>query len=202
MRVTTAMTAMTVVAHWLRRGWRNASRASRSRARTTAAPAWRRLLLALPRSVARQPPASTGQRWGEAGQAIVWAAVMMPAFLAVLGLALDAGVVFNARRELQHVAAGAAHAGATQIDHGRYRQAATVALDPRRAEQAAAEYVAAQAGLGIELEAVAADQRQVVVTVGREVGTSFLRIVRIPQVRVRATAPAEVRHGIAGAIRD
>ena len=67
----------------------------------------------------------TMNRWrptgGQAGQAIVWAAVMLPLFLAVVGLAIDGGVVFAARRELQNVADAGARPGAMQVDHGAYR---------------------------------------------------------------------------------
>ena len=54
-----------------------------------------------------------GADWGSAqsGQAIVWVAVMMPFFLSVVGLAIDGGIVFSARRELQNVADSAACRG-------------------------------------------------------------------------------------------
>ena len=58
---------------------------------------------------------------GEAGQALVWTAVMLPLFLSVIGLAIDAGTIFDARRELQNVADSAARAGAMQIDQARVK---------------------------------------------------------------------------------
>lgn len=130
------------------------------------------------------------------GQAIVWAAVMLPLFLSVIGLTIDAGIVFSARRELQNVADSAARAGAMQIDQRVYRDSsgATVVLDTAAARQVAAEYVASQ-GSGLTATIYAEPQR-VVVQVSRDVPTGFLRIVGIETVRVIATAPADVRYGI------
>lgn len=130
------------------------------------------------------------------GQVIVWVAVMFPLFLAIVGLALDGGLVFNAHRELQNLADGAARAGAMQIDQQVYRESsgATVVLDPDQARQVAAAYAADQ-GKGFAAT-VDADTQRVGVRLDRDVPLSFLRLVGIDQVRITATAPAEVRHGI------
>lgn len=129
------------------------------------------------------------------GQAIVWVAVMLPLFLSVVGLAIDAGIVFDARRELQNAADAAARAGAMQVDEQTYRASsgATVVLDQPAARRVAAEY-AAQQGVGVAV--IAVEPQRVVVEVSRDVPTSFLRLVGISTVRVTATAPAEVRYGI------
>jgi Flp pilus assembly protein TadG len=125
-----------------------------------------------------------GARSAQDGQAIVWAAVMLPLFLSVVGLTVDAGIVFDARRELQNVADSAARAGAMQVDQQAYRASSgsTVVLD-----QAAARRVAAT---------IAVEPQRVVVQASSEVPTSFLRLAGITSVRVSATAPAEVRYGI------
>jgi methionine-rich copper-binding protein CopC len=83
-----------------------------------------------------------------------------------------------------------------QIDQQLYRQSngATVALDVNRARQVAADYVSAQAP-GVT-DKVAADPQQVVVQVNEQVNTSFLRIVGINTVPIRAIAPARIRYGI------
>lgn len=132
----------------------------------------------------------------QSGQAIVWVAVMMPFFLSVVGLAIDGGIVFSARRELQNVADSAARAGAMQIDQRVYRDSsgATIALDASAARQVAAEYLAGQ-GSGLAAMVTAEPQR-VVVQVSREVPTGFLRLVGIDTVRISATALADVRFGI------
>jgi len=134
-------------------------------------------------------------RRGEAGQALVYVAVMLPLFLAIVGLAVDGGVVWGARRELQNVADTAARAGAMQIDLGAYRQSAgeVIVLDPTSARETAAGYLADTPGLVAEVQA---DQQRVVVTVSREVRLTFLRIVGLETVRIDAVAPAGVRFGI------
>lgn len=120
---------------------------------------------------------------------------MLPLFLSVVGLAIDGGVVFNARRELQNAADSAARAGAMQVDVRVYRETAgaRVVLDEPRARQVAAEYVGRQASLAAT---IVVEPRRVVVEVSRDVPTSFLRLVGVGTVRIGATAPAEVRHGI------
>lgn len=132
----------------------------------------------------------------QAGQAIVWAAVMLPLFLSILGLAIDGGVVFDARRGLQNVADGAARAGAMQLDEQTYRASSgqTIVLDPGSAQQVAAAYIGSQ-GSGMTAT-VTADSQHVIVTANRSVPTSFIRIVGITTVLVSATATAEVQHGI------
>ena len=137
-----------------------------------------------------------GARSVQAGQAIVWAAVMLPLFLSVVGLTIDEGIVFDARRELQNVADSAARAGAMQVDQQAYRASsgATVVLDQAAARQVAAEYAASQ-GQGLAAT-IAVEPQRVVVQASREVPTSFLRLVGITSVRVSATASAEVRYGI------
>jgi len=132
------------------------------------------------------------------GQAIVWAAVMFPLFLSVVGLAIDASVAFDARRELQNVADAAARAGAMQVDQQTYRASSgkTVVLDQAAARQVAAEYIAEQ-GAG-DTAMVAVEPQRVVVEVSRNVPTSFLRLVGISTVRVSAVATAAARYGISG----
>ena len=132
----------------------------------------------------------------EAGQAIVWVAVMLPFFLAVVGLSLDGGLVFDARRELQNVADAAARAGAMQVDEQAYRASfgQQVVLDPDAAYAAAVDYLTLQPGH--VTGSVRVERQAVQVAVGRDVPTGFLRLVGIETARVTATAVAEVRHGI------
>lgn len=140
-------------------------------------------------------------RAAESGQAIVWAAVMLPLFLSVVGLAIDAGIVFSARRELQNVADSAARAGAMQVDERTYRASpgTSVVLDQTAAQQLATEYAASH-GKGLAAR-VGVEPQRVVVSVSRDVPTGFLRLVGITTVRVSATAPAELRYGIERANR-
>ena len=130
------------------------------------------------------------------GQAIVWTAVMLPLFLAVVGLAVDGGLVFSARRELQNVADSAARAGAQQIDVRAYRESRgrTVVLDEPAAHRVAAE-AAARQGTSRDIR-IEVEPSRVQVDVSRDAPTSFLRVVGVDSVRVTAAATAEVRHGI------
>jgi Flp pilus assembly protein TadG len=121
---------------------------------------------------------------------------MLPYFLAIVGLAIDGGIVFNARRELQNVADGAARAGAEQLNLQAYRDTngADVELDRASALRAAYDYLDAYAP-GLPREATAAPHR-VVVTVQTQVPAVFLRVVGISSAPVVATAPAEAFHGV------
>lgn len=131
-------------------------------------------------------------RWG---QALLMVAVMMPLFLSVIGLAIDGGLVLDARRELQNTADAAARAGAMQVHVERYRASGgeQVVLDRALARQAVVEYLA---GRRVQLADLEIGMRRVTVSVSREVSLSFLRVVGFDAVRIHATAPAEVRYGI------
>lgn len=130
------------------------------------------------------------------GMALVWVAVMMPLFCAIVGLAMDGGLVFKAQRELQDTADAAARAGAMQLDQQAYRQSdgQSVALNPDQARQVAAQYAASEAP-GVTGQ-VGADTQQVVVQLQEQVPTTFLRIVGINSVPIKAVAPARLRYGI------
>src|SRR5688572_22618740 len=130
------------------------------------------------------------------GQAIAWTAVMLPLFLAIVGLAGDGGLVFSARREIQNVTDSAARAGAQQIDLRVYRESRgrTVVLDESAARRVAAEHAERQ---GNDLEVrIEVNPNRVRVEAARDAPTSFLRLIGIGTVQVSAAATAEVRHGI------
>lgn len=146
-------------------------------------------------------PGACRRRAAQAGQVAVFVAVLLPLFLAVIGLALDGGLVFSARRELQNVADGAARAGAMQIDVATYdaTNGQTVVLDRRQATQVASEYIVSQDPR--VAASIDAEPQRVVVQAGRTVPTGFLRVLGIASVQISATASAEVRHGITQANR-
>lgn len=132
----------------------------------------------------------------EAGQSIVWTAVMLPLLLSVVGLALEAGLVFNARLQLQNVVDAAARAGVSQIDDVAYRASGNsrVVLDTPRARTAAVASLAGQRpGL---VGTVDVESESIVVEARREVATSFLRVIGVRTVRVVASARAEPRYGV------
>jgi Flp pilus assembly protein TadG len=123
---------------------------------------------------------------------------MLPLFLSIVGLAIDGGLVFAARREAQNAADAAARAGAMQIDERAYRESGgtRVVLDAGRARATAAEYLA---GYSPRLTAsVAAEPERLVVQVSRDVSTSFVRLAGIDTVRIVASATGAARPGIEG----
>ena len=132
----------------------------------------------------------------ERGQAVVWLAAMLPCFLAILGLAIDGDVVWNAERSLQDLADGAARTGAEALDTQAYyaSDGRTVALDPTAARQQTELYLQRD-GSGATWS-VSADSKEVIVRLRQSVPTSFVRIVGINTVPLTATAIAEVRHGV------
>lgn len=129
------------------------------------------------------------------GQAVLWAAVFMPFFLAILGLAMDGGLVLDQEQGLQRLTRTAARVGAEQVDQQTYyaSQGATLALDAPGAERAALAYVRTEAP-GTSAQ-VAADSRTVEVRVERTVPLAFLRIVRLDSVRLTAIGTARLQGG-------
>jgi uncharacterized membrane protein len=130
-------------------------------------------------------------------QAIVWVVVMLPLFLGIAGLSIDAGRIFDARREAQNVADGAARVAAMQIDLQKLHTTGKVQLNGQAAA-AARRYVADHTpGSGWEQPTVTPDANGVQVKVTRRLPTTFMRILSPGQeVAVSATARAEPCVGI------
>lgn len=63
----------------------------------------------------------------ESGQAIILAALAIPCLVAMIGLGVDAGKLFNDRRTIQTAADAAALAGAMNLNNGTYAAAAKAA---------------------------------------------------------------------------
>jgi uncharacterized membrane protein len=130
------------------------------------------------------------------GQALVLLVLTLPFLLSIVGLVIDGGLVFDARRELQNIADGAARVGAMQVDVDEYRRSngKTVVLVETEAETAARRYLGAEARRVTAL--VQVGPQGVQVQAESEVRLSFLSLVGFDTVTVRATAVAEVHHGI------
>jgi uncharacterized membrane protein len=126
------------------------------------------------------------------GQVLAWVAVFLPALLVVLGLVIDGGLAFAARRDLQDVADAAAQAGAMQLDPAVYATTGQVQLDPIQARAAAGDYLSAHPGVS---PAVVAGPTWVQVTVRESWPTVFLRLFGVQQVTMAATATAFARIG-------
>lgn len=134
------------------------------------------------------------RRRGERGQALVWVVVFMPVLLAVIGLVLDVGVVFDREQGLLRLARSAARMGAEHIDVAAYRAGnGEPVLDPAAARAAALAYIAGQES-GVSAS-VTADQQTVVVRVSQAVPLDFLRIVHLDTAPIAATGIARIATG-------
>ena len=140
-------------------------------------------------------------RRGVRGQAAAWLAIMLPLFLAIVGLAVDGVVVLGARRELQDIADGAARAGATAIDEPRYREQGKVELVEatarQRAEQALGRVESRRLD-GRPTGEVRASRAEVEVAVRGRARLAFVRLVGVRTAEVGASARARPFPGIAG----
>lgn len=130
------------------------------------------------------------------GQAVIWVTVFMPLFLAIIGLAVDGGLVLDQEQGLQRLARTAARVGAEQVDRQTYyaSQGRTLTLDAAAAERAAYAYLGAESP-GINAQVVANGQG-VEVRVQRRVPLAFLRIIHLDQVQLSATGLAHLQGGV------
>lgn len=127
------------------------------------------------------------------GQALPWVAIMLPLFLAIVGLAIDGGTLFAERRRAQNAADAAARAGAQQIDISHYRATGEIALDRSMARYVARQYTEGLGGIDATVDTAGT---AVIVTVRRDVPLSFLKLVGLSSVSIGATAIAQPYYGI------
>jgi Flp pilus assembly protein TadG len=131
---------------------------------------------------------------GREGQSLMLFVVMLPFFLAIFGLVLDAGTIFAARREAQGIADAAARAGANELDVGLYRRTdgRQIELDGSLADEVARRYLADQ-GVGQPgLEGtVSVAPMAITVVVRREVPLGFLRLAGWQTHPIQAVAVAQ-----------
>lgn len=148
----------------------------------------------------------TTVRRGQPAQVVVWVAVMVPlVFLPIVGLMIDAGTMFSAKRELQTLADGAARVGAMQIDrpalHNVTRNPrAKVTLAEGEARDKAREYLERMG-----FQAPTDDPTQITfrdeyiqVVVARQVRPGFLRLVHVGPVTIHATGRAQPCAAVVG----
>jgi len=130
---------------------------------------------------------------GESGQVLPMVTVMALGLLAMVGLVLDAGLMFAARRDLQATADAASRAGAAVIDEDAYRASGgrSAVLDPEGAEAAALDRLE-----DVDLVALQASPEVVVVRVARTQPLLLLRLIGVGPVRVEADSTARPRTGI------
>ena len=123
-------------------------------------------------------------------------------FLPIVGLSIDAGLLFDARRDLQTVADGAARAGGMELDTQRLDRLrggdGQVRLHPQHARDAANAYLDAvrvPGGFARDVHIVG-DGEAISVTVFREVQPTFLRLLHVRAVQMRAASLAQPCSGL------
>jgi hypothetical protein len=126
----------------------------------------------------------------EKGQVMLLTLGLTIVCFAIAGLAVDGTRVFLLRRSLQNVADAAALAGASEIDANGYYGSGgrSVRLDPERAKHQAEVALVAR-GLPVTA-AVSVESGGVEVAVSQPLATTFLALVGIRQIPVRAEARA------------
>lgn len=121
---------------------------------------------------------------GQRGSVTVWTVVLLPACFALVGLVLDGGTILRARSSTFDLAAGAARAGAQQLDRP-VLETGTVTIDPDRARHAVDVYLDAHGVTGTTQVA----GTHVTVTVHTTVHLQILRPATVALVQT-ATATA------------
>ena len=131
------------------------------------------------------------RRQDDLGQATIFVVGMALVALAVVAFTIEGTRAFLMRRTLQNMADAAAAAGASQLDEAAYYASGgdVTAIEPARAEQAAAESLAMR-GLDVQAE-VQAGTDEVEVVLRTDLPTPFLRLIGIGRVTVGAEALAQ-----------
>ena len=129
----------------------------------------------------------------ESGQVLPMVTVMALGLLAMVGLVIDAGMMFAAKRYLQATADAATRAGAAVIDEDIYRSSGgrRVVLDETAAEQAALRRLE-----DAQLVDVSASSEAVFVRVSRTQPLLLLGLVGMGPLHVEAHSTARPRTGI------
>jgi uncharacterized membrane protein len=141
----------------------------------------------------------TRDRGRQPAQVVVWVVLMMPFFLAIAGLMIDSGQLFDARREAQNIADGAARVAAMQIDFDYLRTSGNFRFDSGMHDTTVRYIKGQEHGSGWRDAVITPDASGVRVTLSRDVPTTFIRIVKPDaHVTISATARAEPCVGIVG----
>lgn len=129
----------------------------------------------------------------EAGQVLPMVTVMALGLLVMVGLVVDAGMLFAAKRDLQATADSATRAGAAVIDEDVYRSSGgrRTLLD----EPAAKEATARQLG-DVDVMDLGASTETVFVRVSRTQPLLLLGFIGVGPLHVEAHSTARPRTGI------
>ena len=130
-------------------------------------------------------------------QALVLTALLLGlVILPLVGLAVDAEIIFSAHRRLEMLADGAARVGAMQLDPATSYARQQATLDPSAAEAAAEAYLQQTTGITGMAEA---DTDHIQVRAERDVELGFGHFWGHDRQHVTATAAAVPCEGIAEA---
>ena len=130
------------------------------------------------------------RRWSdETGDTLPFILLMMPVFIAAVGLAYDGGTIFVAKREALNAASAAARAGAADIT-----EESLYAGNPELAPTAGSTAAGFAAGEGYDAVGVSfnGSKTKVKVTVTQDVDMAFLTIVGLDTVTVNEESIARV----------
>ncbi len=129
----------------------------------------------------------------ESGQVLPMVTVMSLGLLVMVGLVIDAGVMFATRRDLQATADSAARAGAAVIDEDAYRASngRNSVLDPTGAELATHRRLH-----DVEVVQLSASPEVVFVRVARPQPLLILGFIGVEPIRVEVDSTARPRTGI------
>lgn len=129
----------------------------------------------------------------ESGQVLPMVTVMALGLLAMVGLVIDAGVLFASRRDLQATADAAARAGATVIDEDAYRRSGgrSAVLDPDAAAAATISRVD-----GVDVLELGASRSAVFIRIARRQELLLLGLIGVGPVQVEAYSTARPKTGI------
>lgn len=129
----------------------------------------------------------------ESGQVLPMVTVMALGLLAMVGLVVDAGMLFAAKRDLQATADSAARAGAAVIDEDVYRSSGgrRTLLDEPAAEEAAARQLG-----DVDVMDLYASNETVFVRVSRTQPLLLLGLIGVGPLHVEARSTARPRTGI------
>jgi uncharacterized membrane protein len=132
----------------------------------------------------------------ERGQVAPLVAVMLFGLVVLVGLVIDAGLLFASRRDLQGIADGAARAGAMALDETALRRAGSmeIGLDAGQARAEMENYLASVGFTGRFQIEPSADSVDVTLELRRR--TLLMGLVGVEDVTVRASSSARPRYGI------
>ncbi len=125
-------------------------------------------------------------------QTMVWVAVLVPLlFLPIVGLSIDAGVLFDQRRDLQNLADSAARTAAMMIDIDVVRSGrGDVQIDVPKAREEARDFLRNRAGFGGDIRTDETTSQVAVVRISRDVRPRFLSLFGVRRTTMSAVGRA------------